>query len=342
MPEDALRAWLADGPPAVRLLNTYGPTEATVVATTYDCSQMTVEQISLGGVPIGRALPGRTLHALDDGLAPTPVGVPGELFIGGAGCLARGYHQRPSLTAERFIPDPFDPVGGGRLYRTGDLGCYDENGQLAYRGRVDHQVKVRGFRIELGEIEQYLRAHPDVREATVLAIDLPGGKQLCAYAVPAEGYRGDLRQALKQYLKASLPDYMIPAYLVTLPSMPLTPSGKLDRKALPLPDPNQPQHDYQAPQTERQQQLANIWAQLLNVARVGLSDNFFELGGHSLLAAQAVSRINVELGLDIPLRLIFSHPELRAFAQALDEQGLSLSDDGLSDIEHMMNAFTEA
>ncbi|MRF43345.1 amino acid adenylation domain-containing protein [Escherichia coli] len=342
VPEDALRAWLADGPPAVRLLNTYGPTEATVVATTYDCSQMTVEQVSQGGVPIGRALPGRTLHALDDGLAPTPVGVPGELFIGGAGCLARGYHQRPSLTAERFIPDPFDPVGGGRLYRTGDLGCYDENGQLAYRGRVDHQVKVRGFRIELGEIEQYLRAHPDVREATVLAIDLPSGKQLCAYAVPAEGYRGDLRQALKQYLKASLPDYMIPAYLVTLPSMPLTPSGKLDRKALPLPDPNQPQHDYQAPQSERQQQLASIWAQLLNVARVGLNDNFFELGGHSLLAAQAVSRINVELGLDIPLRLIFSHPELRAFAQALDEQGLSLSDDGLSDIEQMMNAFTEA
>ncbi|WP_144174660.1 non-ribosomal peptide synthetase [Pseudomonas sp. Kh13] len=342
VPEDALRAWLADGPPAVRLLNTYGPTEATVVASTYDCSQMTVAQISQGGVPIGRALPGRTLHALDDGLAPTPVGVPGELFIGGAGCLARGYHRRPSLTAERFIPDPFDPVGGGRLYRTGDLGCYDENGQLAYRGRVDHQVKVRGFRIELGEIEQYLRAHPDVREATVLAIDQPSGKQLCAYAVPAEGYRGDLRQALKQYLKASLPDYMIPAYLVTLPSMPLTPSGKLDRKALPLPDPNQPQHAYQAPQTERQQQLANIWAQLLNVARVGLNDNFFELGGHSLLAAQAVSRINVELGLDIPLRLIFSHPELRAFAQALDEQGLSLSDDGLSDIEQMMNAFTEA
>lgn len=342
VPEDALRAWLADGPPAVRLLNTYGPTEATVVATTYDCSQMTVEQVSQGGVPIGRALPGRTLHALDDGLAPTPVGVPGELFIGGAGCLARGYHQRPSLTAERFIPDPFDPVGGGRLYRTGDLGCYDENGQLAYRGRVDHQVKVRGFRIELGEIEQYLRAHPDVREATVLAIDLPSGKQLCAYAVPADGYRGDLRQALKQYLKASLPDYMVPAYLVTLPNMPLTPSGKLDRKALPLPDPNLPQHDYQAPQTERQQQLASIWAQLLNVARVGLNDNFFELGGHSLLAAQAVSRINVELGLDIPLRLIFSHPELRAFAQALDEQGLSLSDDGLSDIEQMMNAFTEA
>lgn len=342
VPEDALRAWLADGPPAVRLLNTYGPTEATVVATTYDCSQMTEQQISLGGVPIGRALPGRSLHALDDGLAPTPVGVPGELYIGGAGSLARGYHQRPSLTAERFIPDPFDPVGGGRLYRTGDLGYYDENGQLAYRGRVDHQVKVRGFRIELGEIEQYLRAHPDVREATVLAIDLPSGKQLCAYAVPAEGHSGDLRLALKQYLKASLPDYMIPSYLVTLPSMPLTPSGKLDRKALPLPDPSQPQHDYQAPQTEREQQLATLWAQLLNVARVGLNDNFFELGGHSLLAAQAVSRINVELGLDVPLRLIFSHPELRAFALALDEHGLSLSDDGLSDIEQMMNAFTEA
>ncbi|CAM3778403.1 Tyrocidine synthase 3 [Pseudomonas reidholzensis] len=342
VPEDALRAWLADGPPAVRLLNTYGPTEATVVATTYDCSQLTAEQISLVGVPIGRALPGRTLYALDDGLAPTPVGVSGELFIGGTGGLARGYHQRPSLTAERFVPDPFDPVGGGRLYRSGDLGYYDEQGQLAYRGRADHQVKVRGFRIELGEIEQVLRAHGDVREAAVIAIDLPSGKQLCAYVVPAEGAVDDLRGALKQYLKASLPDYMIPAYLVSLASMPLTPSGKLDRKALPLPDPNQPQHAYQAPESELQQQLAQIWAQLLDVPRVGLADNFFELGGHSLLAAQAVSRINVELGLDVPLRLIFAHPELRAFAQALAEQGLSLSDDGLSDIEKMMNEFTEA
>ncbi|MBV4490400.1 non-ribosomal peptide synthetase [Pseudomonas oryzicola] len=342
VPEDALRAWLADGPPAVRLLNTYGPTEATVVATSYDCSQMAAAQISQGGVPIGRALPGRTLYALDDCLAPTPTGVPGELFIGGAGCLARGYHQQPALTAERFIPDPFDPVGGGRLYRTGDLGYYDENGQLAYRGRVDHQVKVRGFRIELGEIEQCLRAHPGVREATVMAIDLPSGKQLCAYAVPADGYDGDLRLGLQQHLRASLPHYMVPACLVTLPDMPLTPSGKLDRKALPVPDPGQSQRAYEAPQTERQQQLAALWAQLLNVARVGLDDNFFELGGHSLLAAQAVSRINVELGLDMPLQLIFTHPELRAFAQALDEQGLSLTDDGLSDIEHMMNAFTEA
>nr|WP_225778803.1 non-ribosomal peptide synthetase [Pseudomonas sp. Marseille-Q3773] len=342
VPEDALRAWLADGPPAVRLLNTYGPTEASVVATTYDCSQMTAPQISQGGVPIGRALPGRTLYALDEGLAPTPSGVPGELFIGGAGCLARGYHQRPSLTAERFIPDPFDPLGGGRLYRTGDLGYYDENGQLAYRGRVDHQVKVRGFRIELGEIEQCLRAHPGVREATVVALDLPGGKQLCAYAVPVEGDDGDLRLALQQHLRASLPHYMVPACLVTLADMPLTPSGKLDRKALPLPDLGQSQHAYEAPQTERQQQLASLWAQLLNVDRVGLNDNFFELGGHSLLAAQVVSRINLELGLDMPLQLIFTHPELRAFAQALDEQGLSLTDDGLSDIEHMMNAFSEA
>ncbi len=342
VPEDALRAWLADGPPAVRLLNTYGPTEATVVATTYDCSPMAAAPISQGGVPIGRALPGRTLYALDEGLAPTPTGVPGELFIGGAGCLARGYHQRPSLTAERFIPDPFDPLGGGRLYRTGDLGYYDANGQLAYRGRVDHQVKVRGFRIELGEIEQCLRAHPGVREATVVAIDLPGGKQLCAYAVPVEGHDGDLRLGLQQHLRASLPHYMIPACLVTLADMPLTPSGKLDRKALPLPDLGQSQHAYEAPQTERQQQLASLWAQLLNVDRVGLNDNFFELGGHSLLAAQVVSRINLELGLDMPLQLIFTHPELRAFAQALDEQGLSLTDDGLSDIEHMMNAFSEA
>ncbi|WP_459206818.1 amino acid adenylation domain-containing protein [Pseudomonas sp. MLB6B] len=341
VPHDALLAWFEQGPAAVRLLNTYGPTETTVVATTFDCSTLDGATLAERGVPIGRALPGRTARTLDDSLAPTPLGVAGELFIGSEQCLARGYHRRPALTAERFVPDPFAASPGARLYRTGDLGYFDDHGQIAYRGRADHQVKIRGFRIELGELEQCLRALPHVREAAVVAVDLAAGKQLCAYVVADADAPDDLPGALKAQLKASLPDYMLPAALIELAHMPLTPSGKLDRKALPLPDLSRSQHAYLAPQTPLQTQLAQIWAQLLGSAQVGLNDNFFELGGHSLLAAQMVSRINVELGIDLPLRLIFTTPVLGAFAQALDEQGHSLSEQGLSDIETMMNDFLE-
>ncbi|WP_326491858.1 non-ribosomal peptide synthetase [Pseudomonas sp. AA27] len=339
MAADAVLAWQQAGLGHVRLLNTYGPTEATVSVMSHDCSAyVTGEQPLPVQIPIGKALAGRSIHLVDaDGDLALP-GAIGELLVGGE-LLARGYHNRPGLTAERFIPDPFASTPGGRLYRTGDLARYREQGVVEYAGRIDHQVKIRGFRIELGEIEARLREHPAVREVLVVDIDGPGGKQLAAYLVPDAMPEEDagLRAELKAHLGASLPDYMVPMYLVLLERMPLLPNGKLDRKALPAPDTRQAQSAYVAPVSELEQQLAALWAEVLEVERVGLMDDFFELGGHSLLAAQLISKINSGLGIDIPLRLLFEKPQLNDFAQACASTGLSLSDDGLSDIERMMN-----
>ncbi|WP_459206816.1 non-ribosomal peptide synthase/polyketide synthase [Pseudomonas sp. MLB6B] len=322
---DAMQAWLENGPAAVQLVNTYGPTEATVVATTFACSRL--DQVPESGVPIGRAIPGRTMYALDGGLMPTPVGVAGELFIGGSGCLARGYHQRPSLTAERFVPDPFDLAGGGRLYRTGDLGYFDAAGEIAYRGRADHQVKVRGFRIELGEIEQHLQAHPLVREAAVLAVDQAGGKQLCGYVVGHAPVPDDVREQIKTYLVAHLPDYMVPSVLVVLERMPLTPSGKLDRKALPAADFTQAQHTYVAPHSPLEQQLADIWAGVLKLEQVGVTDNFFELGGDSIISLQVVSRAR-KVGIHLTPKQLFEHQTVQALAAVAGETQASYVDQG--------------
>ncbi|MCP8636708.1 amino acid adenylation domain-containing protein, partial [Pseudomonas mosselii] len=339
MAADAVLAWQQAGLGHVRLLNTYGPTEATVSVMSHDCSAyVTGEQPLPVQIPIGKALAGRSIHLVDaDGDLALP-GAIGELLVGGE-LLARGYHNRPGLTAERFIPDPFASTPGGRLYRTGDLARYREQGVVEYAGRIDHQVKIRGFRIELGEIEARLREHPAVREVLVVDIDGPGGKQLAAYLVPDAMPEEDagLRAELKAHLGASLPDYMVPTYLVLLERMPLLPNGKLDRKALPAPDTRQAQSAYVAPVSELEQQLAALWAEVLEVERVGLMDDFFELGGHSLLAAQLISKINSGLGIDIPLRLLFEKPQLNDFAQACASTGLSLSEDGLSDIERMMN-----
>nr|WP_273018688.1 non-ribosomal peptide synthetase [Pseudomonas sp. BW16M2] len=339
MAADAVLAWQQAGLGYVRLLNTYGPTEATVSVMSHDCSAyVTGEQPLPVQIPIGKALAGRSIHLVDaDGDLALP-GAIGELLVGGE-LLARGYHNRPGLTAERFIPDPFATTPGARLYRTGDLARYREQGVVEYAGRIDHQVKIRGFRIELGEIEARLREHPAVREVLVVDIDGPGGKQLAAYLVPdaMPEEDGGLRAELKAHLGASLPDYMVPMYLVLLERMPLLPNGKLDRKALPAPDTRQAQSAYVAPVSELEQQLATLWAEVLEVERVGLMDDFFELGGHSLLAAQLISKINSGLGIDIPLRLLFEKPQLNDFAQACASTGLSLSDDGLSDIERMMN-----
>ncbi|KPY63716.1 Amino acid adenylation, partial [Pseudomonas syringae pv. solidagae] len=227
--------------------------------------------------------------------------------------LARGYHNRAALTAERFVPDPFSNEGG-RLYRTGDLARYRAAGTIEYAGRIDHQVKIRGFRIELGEIEARLQAHPAVREVSVLALD----GQLAAYLVPAEPDQDQptLREMLKNELRAHLPDYMVPTHFIVLDSMPLTANGKLDRKALPAPDASQLQATYSAPQGELEQQLAAIWADVLQIERVGRSDNFFELGGHSLLATQVISRIRQQLDVELSLRDLFEARDLAAFALA--------------------------
>ncbi|MCF5617526.1 phosphopantetheine-binding protein, partial [Pseudomonas syringae] len=233
-----------------------------------------------------------------------------------------GYVADPLRTVPVFIPNPFGSPGE-RLYRTGDLAKRRKDGVLEYVGRVDHQVKIRGYRIELGEIETRLLEHPALRESVVLDIDGPLGKVLAAYLVPRSATQDHdaLRDALKSHLKASLPDYMVPAHLVILEAMPLTPNGKLDRKALPAPDVSLSQQDYQAPQTEMEQQLASIWADVLKVERVGITDNFFELGGHSLLATQVVTRAQKLLQRNVPLRAMFEFNTVQALAEHLQSLG---------------------
>jgi hypothetical protein len=300
-------------------------------------------------MPIGKALGGRSIYLLDNGAALTAPGAIGELQIGG-GLLARGYHNRPALTAERFIPDPFSEHPGGRLYRTGDLARYVEDGVIEYVGRIDHQVKIRGFRIELGEISARLLEHPALGDALVIDIDGVLGKQLVGYLVPTDAailhadaeVQAALLGRIREDLRSSLPDYMVPAHLMWMAELPLTPNGKLDRKALPAPDARQMQAHYVAPATELEQQLCDIWATVLRIERVGMHDNFFELGGHSLLAAQAISRINTQLGIDMPIRQIFETPVLSEFSRTLESAGQSLTEAGLSDIEQLMNEMTEA
>jgi len=341
MAVDGLRLWQQAGLGHVRLLNTYGPTEATVVSTIHDCTALTADAVSWRGIPIGHGLDARRLYVLDDDLNLLPQGAVGELYIGGPG-LARGYHRQPTLSAERFIADPF--ADGQRLYRTGDRARLRPDGAVEYIGRVDHQVKIRGFRIELGEIESRLQQCPGIREAVVLAVPLSGGLQLVAYVVsdPAvlqsAATQTAFRQQIRAALQANLPDYMVPGHLLLLANLPLTPSGKLDRKALPAPDPSQLQGDYRPPQTDTEQQLAQIWAEVLQVARVGLDDHFFELGGHSLLAAQVIARIKTQLGVVLPLRSLFEKPLLGELAGVLAQLADSATNDDWSDMDQFMNA----
>ncbi|WLH87703.1 amino acid adenylation domain-containing protein [Pseudomonas sp. FP2338] len=314
MPLDGPAQWVKAGLGHVRLLNTYGPTEATVVSSVLDCTA-DAEIVGATASPIGRSLPGRALYVLDRDLNLAPLGAVGELYIGSRCGLARAYLNRALLTAERFVPDPFGETGE-RLYRTGDLARYRADGVIEYVGRVDHQVKIRGFRIELGEIEALLLAQPCVRETLVLAVD----NQLVAYLVAEQQDAATLKLTLRE----QLPDYMVPAHLIFLDRMPLNPNGKLDRHALPQPDASQSQQAWVAPVTELEQQVAAVWAQILGVERVGLTDHFFEMGGHSLLAMQVVSRLRHTLGREVPLKLVFEQPRLEGFAGALHalESGL--------------------
>ncbi|WP_339468641.1 amino acid adenylation domain-containing protein [Pseudomonas capeferrum] len=299
--------------PAAGLYNLYGPTEAAIDVTHWTCQPD--ESIS---VPIGQPIDNLKAHILEGSLQPAVRGSAGELYLGGVG-LARGYHQRPALTAERFVPDPFSD-NGGRLYRTGDLARYDADGVIDYAGRIDHQVKIRGLRIELGEIEARLLELPSVQEAVVLALDGLSGKQLVGYVVPADSTQdeGALRESLREALKAGLPDYMVPAHLLLLGKLPVTPNGKLDRKALPQPDASLLQGEYVAPQSELEQQIAAIWADVLKLERVGLTDNFFALGGHSLLATSVIVRIQEQAGVLAELKELFEFPVLADFSRQLE------------------------
>ncbi|MBN8227307.1 non-ribosomal peptide synthase/polyketide synthase [Corallococcus macrosporus] len=305
LPADVVARWA----PGRRLLNTYGPTEATVIATLG-------EVVADGNVPsIGKPLANVCVYVLDPHGQPVPVGVRGELHIGGVG-VARGYAGRPGLTAERFVPDDFSGEEGARLYRTGDVVRWRADGQLDFVGRIDAQVKVRGFRIELGEVESALRAAPSVKDAVVLAReDAPGDRRLVAYVV---GEALDV-SALRAHLKQHLPEYMVPAAFVSLETLPLTSNGKVDRKALPAPDASllRASHAYEAPVTPLEEKLAALWSEVLRVPTVGRTDNFFELGGHSLLATQLVARVRSALDVELPLRALFEAPTIASLAEKL-------------------------
>jgi hypothetical protein len=256
------------------------------------------------------------VYLLDQNGQPVPVGVPGELYIGGAG-VARGYLNRPELTAERFVPDAFSARPGARLYRTGDLARFIANGNIEFLGRTDHQVKVRGFRIELGEIESALGEHPLVREVAVITRDdRRGEKRIIAYVLPRESQLPSTTD-LRRHLQGRLPDYMLPSAFVMVDSMPLTETGKIDRSVLPVPEEARPElaQKYVAPRSALEQVLAGIFAEILKVERVGIQDNFFELGGHSLLATQVTSRIRQLLSVNLPLRKFFEDPRVSGVAE---------------------------
>jgi amino acid adenylation domain-containing protein len=301
--------------PQTSLFNEYGPTEGTVWSSVYDCKT----EDPGGAVPIGRPIPNVSIYSLDRWMNPMPIGAAGELYIGGEG-LARGYLERPDLTAERFIPHPFSKESGARLYRTGDLARYLPDANLEFLGRFDDQVKLRGYRIELGEIEAALREHPRIREAVVLARqDSTGEKRLVAYIVPDREPAPTVSEA-RAFLKERLPDYMVPSAFVTLDELPLTPNGKVDRRALPAPDQARPDVEaaYVAPRTPAEEVIAGIWSQVLGVERVGVYDNFFELGGHSLLATQVISRVRGAFQVEAPLRSLFEGPTVAELAQGVE------------------------
>ncbi|HEX6747845.1 MAG TPA: non-ribosomal peptide synthase/polyketide synthase [Longimicrobium sp.] len=289
----------------------YGPTEGTILASTHPVPQDGI----VAGHPIGRPLGNVRLYVCDGLGSPQPAGVPGELLIGGAG-VARGYLGRAGLTAERFVPDPFSVEGGARLYRTGDRARWRADGTLEYLGRLDGQVKIRGFRIEPGEIEAVLRGHADVTDCVVVAReDAPGDWRLVAYVVGAVE-----ADELREHLRGSLPEYMVPSAFVALDRLPLTPNGKLDRKSLPAPDFAPAEERYVAPRTPTEEVLAEIWAETLRLERVGVTESFFELGGHSLLATRVVSRIRAVFGVEVPLRALFEGPTVAELAKAVEDE----------------------
>ncbi len=304
-PQDLVARWS----PGRRFFNLYGPTEATIWTMVAQCTD------DDQAPPIGRPIANTRVYLLDAHLQPLPVGVPGELCIGGLG-LARGYMNRPGLTAERFIPDPFSDVPSARMYRTGDLAQYLPDGNVEFLGRIDHQVKIRGFRIEIGEIEAVLAQHPAVEMAAVAALD---GTQLVAYVVLHPGQTPDTGE-LRRFLKTKLPDYMLPSVFMILDSLPLMYNGKIDRRALPAPDGARPELEdsFVAPQTSIEKAVVEIWSDILGVERIGIHDNFFELGGHSLFATQLLSRLQASFQVEIPLLYFFDTPTVAGLVENIE------------------------
>jgi amino acid adenylation domain-containing protein len=306
----AARRVVQNGKPE-HLQNAYGPTEASTISTIYEVNEVPAGARTL---PIGRTLSNTEVWVLDQHGQLVPVGVPGELYIGGD-AIAREYLGCPELTAEKFVPHPYSTEPGARLYRTGDLARYLSDGNIDYLGRMDQQVKLRGVRIEVGEIETVLQQHPAVRDSVVVFREAaPGDKRLVAYVVSETVSTAELRT----WLRERLPDHFVPAHFVVLEKLPLTPNGKVDRRALPAPDNTQTAAEFIAPRTPEEAKIAEIWAEVLNVKPIGIETNFFHLGGHSLLATRVMTQIRERFGIELPLRVLFESPTVAGLAQHLD------------------------
>ena len=323
---ERLKTWQKLIPEGVRLVNSYGPTEATIVTTTCDLSEFPLSDNIGKELPIGKPIPNAKTYILDPYLNLTPVGIPGELYIGGVG-VARGYLNRPKLTDAAFIQDPFSKKPGARLYKTGDLVRYRTDGNIEFLGRIDNQVKIRGFRIELGEIETLLAQHPQVQTSVVIdREDRPGEKRLVAYLVTVPNPKitnpkGINISELRRFIEQKLPKYMVPEVFVILENLPLNTNGKVDRRALPVPDTNRPELEetFVSPRSSIEQILAEIFSQILEVDQVGIHDDFFELGGNSLLLTQLTSQVLKTFIVDLTVMDLFEAPNIEALAQRIEK-----------------------
>lgn len=318
----ALAAWHKLAGSRVRWVNTYGPTETSVIVTAFEPTNWDEIPATL---PIGRPIANTKIHILDEQLQQLPVGIPGDLFVAGPG-LARGYLNRPETTAEKFISNPFSEKPGARMYKTGDRARYLANGDIEFAGRTDDQVKIRGYRVELKEIEAVLGTFPGVREVVVVARENGTDKHLAAYVVPSRE-QAPTGSELRAFLKQKLPHYMVPSAFVLLETMPKTPNGKVDRRGMPAPQPADfaEANEYVAPTGDLENQLAKIWAVVLSKEKIGIRDNFFDLGGHSLLAARLMHRIEQTLGKRLPLAALLQAPTVEQFAALLRQEGWSAS-----------------
>jgi amino acid adenylation domain-containing protein len=335
---ERLAMWRKSVGARVRLVNTYGPTEATIVAAMSDLSKLINDTAVMEDVPVGHPVRNVQTYILDKNLLPLPAGLTGELHIGGAG-LARGYLNSPALTSEKFIENPFSDGRGARLYKTGDLARYQSDGSIQIVGRTDDQVKINGFRIELGEIESALCSHNKVRAAVVLAReDKPGEKRLVAYAALEMGRQSDRPEVigeLRAFLKTKLPAYMVPSAFVLMEGLPVSPNGKIDRKSLPPPEVAMPPETicYARPRDPLERQLVEIWEEVLNVRPIGIHDNFFELGGHSLLSVRLFDQIERKLGIKAPLATLFEKTTIEHLASALLRQEATRSRSAVIEIQ---------
>jgi len=323
---DLPRKWTFELGHGASLVNMFGQTETTGIVATYPIPPS--DHLERKTVPIGGPIANTQIYLLDDQECPVPVGAAGEIYVGGPG-VGRGYLNQPELTAERFVPNPFSNEVGDRLYRTGDLARCRPDGNIEFLGRIDHQVKIRGFRIEPGEIEAVLAQHPGVGENTVTAReDEPDNKRLVAYVVPRGGRAPVTGELLRNFLREKLPEYMIPSVFVMLEALPLTPSGKVDRRALTVPDQNRPelQEAFVAPRTPAEKVIAGIWAEVLGLERVGVHDNFFDLGAHSLLATLVISRVRDAFQVELSLRSLFETPTVAGLAEVIQQAKDSLAE----------------